>query len=199
MIRLSSHVPVACLIAFGTHLVCAGVALGQDVDRPSQDRSERQERPDEGSLWASYGLAAGIGVLGFLAGGYAVIEATKDDCDEFECLDSAFYGAAIAGTIGVGIGSHLGNGRRGNVVLDILTAAGIWGVGIGPLFTTGDPNHAYGTIMFFTVPIAQVLVTTMVERAVGRSKARKRRDRLQAELLPVQTRDGAGLSLRLRF
>jgi hypothetical protein len=158
-----------------------------------------QERPDEGSLWASYGLAAGVGILGFVAGGYAALEATKDDCAEFECIDPALYGAAIAGTIGVGIGAHLGNGRRGNVALDILTAAGIWGAGIGPLLIVGDPNNTYGTIMFVTVPIAQVLVTTAVERAVGRSKARKRRERVQADLVPVRVRGGAGVSLRLRF
>lgn len=172
------------------------MALGQGVDRPSQDR---RERPDEGSLWASYGLAAGFGILGFFAGGYAALEATKDDCDEFECIDTVVYGAAAAGTIGVGIGSHLGNGRRGNVVLDILMAVGIWGAGIGPLIIAGDPNNAYGTIMFISVPIAQVLVTTTVERAVGRSKARERREGPRAALVPVRTRDGAGLWLRLRL
>ena len=135
------------------------------------------ERPETGSRWAAYALAAALGATGFVAGGFAAASASaaNDDCEDLSCLEAAFYGAAALGTIGVSIGAHLGNGRRGSLPLDLAVAAGVWLAGIGPVIVSGDGDGPYALAAFVLVPVAQVLLTTEVERSRGRVRARSRR------------------------
>jgi hypothetical protein len=137
-----------------------------------------------------------LGVAGFIAGGLAAGNAAVGDCEDLGCLEAAFYGAAALGTVGVALGAHLGNGRRGDLLLDLATAAGIWVAGIGPILATGKGDGPYAVAAFIGVPIAQVVVTAAVERARGRTKARARRADLS--IIPLVGR-APGLAVRLRF
>ncbi|MEN8144183.1 MAG: hypothetical protein ABFS14_04455 [Gemmatimonadota bacterium] len=153
---------------------------------------ERGAFPEQGNLWASYGLATGIGAAGFVAGFIAAADASGGDCEDLSCLEAGFYGGALLGTFGVALGAHLGNRRRGNLGLDFATAAGIWGLGIGPLLLGGDTGGDGAAILFVAVPIAQVLVTAAVDRSVGRKREREHNGSLGLSVLP--TTDG-GIAL----
>ncbi len=152
-------------------------------------------RAEVGSRWGAYGAAAGIGALGFVAGGLAASQVDQD-CEDLGCLEAPFYGAALLGTIGVAVGAHLGNGRRGNLGLDLLTSAGIWGLGIGPIIASQSGDDL-AVAMFLAVPIVQVLLTTEVERATGRARVRQSAERLSVSLVPLAGRLGSGVALRL--
>jgi hypothetical protein len=82
-----------------------------------------------------------------------------------------FLGAAT-GTTGLALGVHLGNGRRGNFALDLLTASGVWATGF-VLFVASD-NQDLAIPLAVLVPIGQLAATTAVERAKGRAKERQR-------------------------
>lgn len=116
---------------------------------------------------------AGLGVVGFFAGGLTGVELARNcTSSEFCGLVAAFYGAAVGGTVGLGVGVHLGNRRRGSLPLDVLTGAAIWGAGIGTVNAT-DANETGMWVAFVAVPIAQLASAIAVERAVGRARARR--------------------------
>ena len=71
------------------------------------------------------------------------------------------------------LGVHLGNRRRGNVVVDFVTGAAIWGAGIG-LAAASDWDDTVTQVAFVMIPIAQLVSTVAVERAIGRSRLRMR-------------------------
>jgi hypothetical protein len=117
---------------------------------------------------------AAMGVGGFPVGGLlgiAIADCSGSD-DGFCALEGGFFGAAALGTIGLATGVHLGNDRRGSYALDLATAGGIWGVTIGLLAASDWPDTAT-TVAFFTLPIAQLVATVVVERAVGDWRARR--------------------------
>ena len=168
--------------------LCSTIPAAAEAQVTSEDQSEF---PTQGSRWASYGLATGIGAAGFVAGFLAAADAVGGDCEELDCLEAGFYGAAALGTFGVALGSHLGNRRRGNLGLDFAVAAGIWGLGIGPLLLAGNSGNG-AAVLLVAVPIAQVIVATALDRSVGRKKERKRNGHVGLSVLP--TTDG-GIAL----
>ena len=94
--------------------------------------------------------AAGLGLLGWGVGAVAG-HAIQGDCfDEYCGLEGIFYGGAAGGGMGLAVGAHLGNRRRGSFLLDVLTS--------------------------IMLPPTQLVATVLVERATGRSRA----GRLQA-------------------
>ena len=117
-----------------------------------------------------------LGGVGFIAGALvgAAIQ-NEPGCTEFCNLEGAFYGAAAGGTSGMALGVHLGNRRRGNLGLDFLTAAGVWGAGFTlflPL-ANADNNEAALAVLI-ALPVVQLGATVAVERATGRSRSRPR-------------------------
>ena len=143
----------------------------QDDSAPAAGAATSSDRSDTGSRWVSYGLGVGIGGAGFVLGALAGV-GISGECDEAQCLGTAFWLGAAGASLGVGTGVHLGNGSRGNLWLDLLTSVGIGaaGAGIGAAFG-GDTGTA---ITLVAASVASVVVTTEVERATGRSRARKR-------------------------
>ena len=84
------------------------------------------------------GAGTGLGLVGFVVGGIAAVAITGNRTgDGIWDLEPLFYGAAAGGTLGMALGVHLGNKRRGNLALDIVTGAAIWGAGIG-IVTASD-------------------------------------------------------------
>ena len=85
----------------------------------------------------------------------------------------AFIGYLIGETIGVPIGAHLGNARRGNIAGDLgisilghIAALGLASIG-------GSAGYVAGISV-------QILATTVNERSVGRKRALERYEREQA-------------------
>lgn len=151
---------VPCLWA---HPVAAQTAEPEPADST--------EAPRLGTVYA-YGAAGGV--AGFFAGGLVGL-AFSYDCtgDDYCGLRGFLIGAAVGGTLTMALGVHLGNDRRGSLPLDMLTGAAVWGVGIGTAAATGW-DDSVTLIAAIGVPMAQLLATTAVERATGRSREAKR-------------------------
>ena len=120
-------------------------------------------------------VAAGLGVLGWGIGALAGagIESQSDgysgDCCPYE---GVLYGGATGGGLGLAIGAHIGNRRRGNFLLDILTSGAVWGAGyllMRSFAADGDYNGLAVTAVI--LPPVQFVATVLVERASGRSRA----------------------------
>ena len=130
---------------------------------------------EQGSALASFGAGLGLGLVGFTAGALAAFKMAEDcSSHEFCELAAAFYGAAAGGTFGMALGVHLGNKRRGNFAVDFVTGAAIWGAGIG-LAAASDWDDTVTGVAFVMIPIAQLVSTVAFERAIGRSRSRRRR------------------------
>jgi hypothetical protein len=74
--------------------------------------------------------------------------------------------------LGMALGVHVGNRRRGSFGLDVLTGAAVWGAAGIVIAAAGGWDQDLG-FMVFAVPITHLATTVAVERAVGRSRARR--------------------------
>lgn len=157
-----------------------------------------EERP--GFLDVAWPGAA-LGSVGFVIGGVAGAHLAdcEFDADGFCGLQGALFGAAALGTFGLATGVHLGNDRRGGYGLDLLTAAGIWGVSMALLAATGWDDGAT-TVGFVALPIAQLLGTVAVERATGDRRVRESNTtgRLDVRFGPTPA-GGVAIAGRLRL
>ncbi len=156
-----------------------------------------QAAPASDSPWPSIGAGVGLGLAGWAAGGFTASYLAKD-CSDHEddyCQLTAFLiGAAVGGTFGMALGVHVGNDRRGSLALDFLSGALVWGTGIGLAWATGWDEEVT-TAAAITVPIAQLAVTVLVERATGRSRAGNRT--VGIAIFPQQNgRTGLGASVK---
>ena len=127
-----------------------------------------QARQDQGSLAGAILLGGLLGAGGFAAGAL-IGSAASDECEHADalCIEAAaFFGAAGGGTFGMALGVHLGNRRQGNLALDFLTAAAVWGAGIFAAILA-DSDRADVAILI-AIPIVQLGATVAVERAAGR-------------------------------
>lgn len=130
----------------------------------------RLSSQNDGSATASLGWGLGLGAAGILLGG-AIGLGVADCPAEEECeLQGAFYGAAAGETLGMALGIHIGNRRRGSFALDIVTATLISGTGIGVAYAS-DWDNEVTLLALVAVPIAQLIGVTLLERAVGRKRA----------------------------
>ncbi len=136
--------------------------------------STAESAPEGASTGRMYLYGTGLGLVGFFAGGSVGLalssNCTGDDYCEFRGF---LLGAAVGGTTAMALGVHLGNDRRGSFPLDLFTGAAIWGAGIGTAAATGW-DDTVTLVVAIGVPIAQLLATTAVERATGRSREAKR-------------------------
>ncbi len=159
------------------------LGTGRDTLRVPRTVWGEQGGQSERSIGGAIGAGVGLGLLGWLAGAL-VGAAIESDCREDYCqLEGIFFGGAAGGTAGMALGVHLGNGRRGNFALDLLAAAAVWGAGIGLALAAEDEG---AVAVLVAIPIVQLGVTVAVERATGRSRARRR----EARLFVVPQRDG---------
>ena len=172
----------------------AGAARAQTLPPLVMDHQARTVQ-GQGSAAGSVVFGALLGGAGFGLGGLIGALASSN-CTSFEyCqLEGLFYGAAAGGTFGMALGVHLGNHRRGNLGLDFLTGAGIWGAGIAVVALS--ENEAVTTATLIAIPIVQLVSTVLVERLVGRSRAR--RGAVTLAVGPC-VRRGPGLIASLRF
>lgn len=110
------------------------------------------------------GVLGGTAVffLGAIVGGNVENRYFPCHCDD-PGLRGVLWGAAIGESVGLAIGAHVGNGRRGNLALDLLASAGVGAAGIATIVLAG--NNGTGLLL---IPVAQLATVALAELAVGR-------------------------------
>jgi hypothetical protein len=158
------------IAAAATFVLSINAAALCAQDSANWSTSSRPAEPDISSPTLG---GIGMGLAGFALGAYVGTRAghNSGDCGDDGCITQGLYGAAIGGTFGLALGIHLGNRRRGNFLVDFAAAGGIWGAGM----ELGTLLHWRGQaplVILTGIPIAQLMVTTSVERATGRKRDR---------------------------
>lgn len=165
--------PLSALIAI---LVTARPAAGQR--RPELVASAWPAPVVHADSGRGPGNVAGAALgatLGMVAGGVVGLAAAWDLCPPDSgglCDPSGYLGGVLAGwmgaAVGIGVGAHLGNGRRGNVIaplaasLAVLVAGGI----------VGD-NGRLSERSQFVIPVAQIVAAVAAEITTGRAQSRR--------------------------
>jgi hypothetical protein len=162
----------------------------------AQDLNHTHDFPEEPTLtWPVLGGAlAGLG--GWVAGG--VIGASiGTNCDHDFCeLEGFIYGAAAGGTLGLALGTHVGNRRRGNLALNVLTGGAVWFASLGAYHALGgDLGEVDAAAVWVVEPLVQFIATVVVERVVGRAREEQHVPRLSV----IPRRDGVAVGLSLSF
>lgn len=179
-------------------LVLALVTPGhaQRLTPPRLVSSPLPPQARQASAGSAVGAGIGLGLAGFLVGGLTGVAITHNCTgDEYCGLEGAFLGAAAGGTFGMALGVHLGNKRRGSFVLDFFTGAAVWGAGIA-IASGSEWDNTTTTAAFVAIPIAQLVTTVLVERAVSRSRSAQRP--ATVSIVPRGT-GGATLFATIRF
>ncbi|MEW5931380.1 MAG: hypothetical protein AB1941_28265, partial [Gemmatimonadota bacterium] len=103
------------------------------------------------------------GAAGFLAG-----LAANRSCEGDEaCLLPALAGAVVGETLGLPLGVHVAEGRRGSYALGALASVGVAAAGLGLMSLVGDSGPPAQGIAVM-VPVAQLLASIAVERRTAR-------------------------------
>ena len=160
----------------GAELCRHGSVLLIDADKQA-DLTELCGVASEPNIGSPLLAAAGLGLLGWGVGAVAG-HAIQGDCFEEYCgLEGIFYGGAAGGGMGLAVGAHLGNRRRGSFPLDVLTSGAVWGVGYALMSSFANDGDGAGVVLTaIMLPPTQLVATVLVERATGHSRA----GRLQA-------------------
>lgn len=138
--------------------------------------------PERGVGPAIGGAALG-GLAGVAAGfaiGYPLIYQPDRAADlRRGCEDCGLGGAlgtaalmALTESVGIAVGAHLGDGRRGRLGADIWTSVG--GLVLGALVAGGVGSAAGSTpagLMAVTIPIVQIAAAVAVERHTARVRS----------------------------
>jgi hypothetical protein len=104
------------------------------------------------------------GAAGFFAG--AMVGGSVENrffpchCDD-PGLMGVLWGAAIGESVGLAVGAHVGNGRRGNLGEDLVASLGMGAVGIAVAFGVGEAGLLF-------VPVVQVVAVATTELTAGR-------------------------------
>ena len=130
------------------------------------------QAPAEPGVHSPLLAAAGLGVLGWGVGALAVHSMHGDCFGEFCDFEGIFYGGAAGGGLGLALGAHLGNRRRGNFLLDLAASGVVWGAGYAMMrsFVANDDGNGLA-LTAILLPPTQLLATVLVERASGRARA----------------------------
>lgn len=168
-------------------LTLCGALTGTVATTPLQ----AQAIPAEPSFAKPILAGLGLGAVGFLGGAFAGSLFSKG-CDGAFCeLGGAAGGALIGESAGMGLGVHLGNRQRGNLPLDLVTAAGS---ATGALLLLNSSEEDEGRLLLLALAV-QTTATVAVERISGRARERR------AALSIAPTREGAiriGVEVPLR-
>jgi hypothetical protein len=129
--------------------------------------------PEQGGgahdVWLVLGGAAG-GTLGFFGG--AIIGSVLDGPPDPDCIDFCFGdglipGALIGEAVGLALGVHLANGRRGSLPMGMLASAGVLALGVTGMLE--EPQ------VVFLVPVGQIVGAAYAERRTARRRAARGR------------------------
>ena len=157
-----------------TRLICAallslaaGRGTAQDLSAltPVSTILHSHVEASDDEPWIGWPILAGLGLgtAGWFAGALLALEIEENCGGDFCFFDEVIFLGAATGTTGLALGVHLGNARRGDFLLDLGAAGAVWGVGY-LLFISSRDRDLAGPLAF-GVPIAQLAITTAVERA----------------------------------
>jgi hypothetical protein len=134
--------------------------IGLDSQRDSLARGSTPLMVGAGLGGAVSGFFGGM-LVGWSLGGGGEI------CGDDPCgLYTGILGSLVGEAIGLPLGVHLANRRRGSFPLDLLTS--LASVAAGVTVMAGiDPDYG-GTVALAATPIVQLVATIAVERATGR-------------------------------
>jgi len=126
------------------------------------------QAPSEPSGTARVLVAAGVGLLGWGLGAAAAYAIQRHCVGEFCAVGPIFYGGAAGGGLGLAVGAHLGNRKRGSFPLDLLTSGAVWGLGYLAMKYSIDQNDDTGVLVTaITLPLIQLFATVLVEGATS--------------------------------
>ena len=168
------HPRVSRISAVIVGLVIVAVIRGHSQRQDTIAAARSQQLPDEPDVGNAILGGLGLGAAGFLAGGGAAFYVADRSCSPYDdCCPPAYglVGAAAGASLGMALGVHLGNDRRGSYFLDALTGAAVWGLGIA--VTAGSGWDESASLMATLIPVAQITATVAVERSVARARARR--------------------------
>jgi hypothetical protein len=134
----------------------------------------QQTGPTFGSV-AGGVLGAAVGLIG---GGLAGGAVTSRDCEPGnpdQCLGEAMpgfvWGAGVGMTVGIPLGTHVGNGRRGSLGRSLLVSAGLFAAEVlvlNRLVDDGRTEHMDGVRgVAIAVPILQLISSVWIEGRSG--------------------------------
>lgn len=119
-------------------------------------------RPSDAVLAVGGVLGGGAGLMAGMIAGAFLDGPPPEDCIDF-CFGPGIIIGGLAGeALGVALGVHLVNGRRGSLPLGMLTSAGI--LTVGAIGGNDVPE------MLVIVPVSQILAAVAVERRTDRRR-----------------------------
>lgn len=130
-----------------------------------------QRYRQQGSI--AWPIAGGVlaGGAGFLAGGFLGASCTYTPNADFSGIGGFIVGAPIGEAIGLPIGVHLGNGRRGNLPLAMFASMGIAGTGI--VVTAALDDYRAPVITLPVTALTQFVACVAIERGTTRTNRRE--------------------------
>lgn len=148
-------------------LLVAPVALYAQAPQQNLQFQMIEFEPGSNSRMAAYGLLTGA--AGLLVGGLvgaALSGRDRDDADSWvESLEGAVIGSTIGESLMLPVGVHLGNDRRGDLLLSMPASLAI-GVAGAALARNFDSKKKSLPILILT-PIAQIVASIAIERNTG--------------------------------
>lgn len=173
-IRLLLAATVLCIAATPVHGQRAPAKLvGADAVRGRPTPTWRAEVSGASVVRAGLGGLLG-GAVGVVAGGLVGGDITSRDCESGnpdQCLGLALpgmvWGAAAGHTLGIPVGAHLANGRRGSLTRSLLVSGGIFAaevIAVASLIENGRTTHG-GLVRGILVgtPFVQLATSALIE------------------------------------
>jgi hypothetical protein len=137
-------------------------------EAPTPVAEERAEPVPEDGVQRSNLVLAGAGVLG---GGVGLLAGSRiarsSDCERPPCDVGEVLAAAVGEVVGMSLGVHLANRRRGEWAMDVNAAlfSGVIGAAVlSRILPEDTPNAAF----WMGVPLVQVTATVAAERLTAR-------------------------------
>jgi hypothetical protein len=158
------------LLLLAVILSMAGTpAAGQVRPRPVASAEPAQlSQAQSTDPWRNGGSAALGAIVGGglgLVAGVAASSVFGQSCEELECLGVAILGGAVGSALGIGIGAHVGNGRRGNALATVGASLGVLLVAAA----VGSAGDMPGELLL-AVPLGQIVAAVVTEVEVGKAR-----------------------------
>ena len=149
-----------------TRAIVGGVQQGGSLTRWGAEDDDRKQQPSLGGL---SGLQITGGIVVGVAGGTALAVAgtligasVASPCRGEWCqLAGAIPGFLLGESVGVATGAHIGAGRKGNLLHEILIASAISTAGVAAV--ASGHGSGIGPVMLGLVPIAQLAAVLALE------------------------------------
>lgn len=140
---------------------------------PTGDRTRAPGQPVSGPRMAIGGLLGGaVGLFGGGAVGAAVGCTDHNPDDDLCTLGGIVIGGALGEALLLPSGVFAADRAQGNLILDVLTSAGIAAAGLVGAVAVSDRQGPLGGAILIATPLAQIWAVSAVERATARIRDR---------------------------